>query len=268
MTLFPFIETSRMDAISSTQNKRVRYIKSLQTKARFRRSERKLILEGDRLIADALSGGGKPGLALYSAERADYQVIAQLQNCDCELVTVSDEVLRHISDTQQPSGIVAAFALPRPAIPRKATRVLILDAIREPGNLGTILRTARAAGVELAIVAPGCVDPYNPKVVRAGMAAHFRLPIVEAAWAEIAAFCQDLSMRAASAEAADEYSAVDWQSPWALILGNEARGISPEARHLAQYDVSISMSAGVESINVASAAAVMLFEARRQRQGS
>ncbi len=255
-----------MDAISSTQNKRVRYVKSLQTKARLRRSERKLVLEGDRLIADAFSSGGRPDLALYSLENADFQVIAQLQNCKCELLPVSTEVLSFASDTQQPPGILAVFAIPKPPIPNPTSRVLILDAVREPGNLGTIMRTAAAAGVELAILAPGCVDPYNSKVLRAGMGAHFRLPVVEASWPEIANFCQDLTVYASSAESDCDYAAVDWQREWALILGNEARGVSQKARAVADQVIAIPMSDAAESLNVASAAAVFLFEARRQRR--
>ena len=257
-----------MDAISSTQNKRVRYVKSLQTKARLRRSERKLVLEGDRLIADALSSGGHPHLALYSLENADYQVIARLQQSKCELLPVSHEVLSFASDTKEPPGIVALFAIPKPPIPQPTTRVLILDAVREPGNLGTILRTAAAAGVELAIMAPGCVDPYNSKVLRAGMGAHFRIPVVEASWPEISSFCQELTVYASSADSDLEYSAVDWQGDWALILGNEAHGVSRKAFSLATEVVSIPMSDAAESLNVASAAAVLLFEARRQRRSS
>ena len=255
-----------MDAISSTQNKRVRYVKSLQSKARLRRSERKLVLEGDRLIADALSNGGRPSLALYSLEHADFQVIAALQEAKCELLPVSSEVLTFASDTQQPPGILAVFAIPRPPIPHPSARVLILDAVREPGNLGTIMRTAAAAGVKLAILAPGCVDPYNSKVLRAGMGAHFRLPVVEASWPEIKNFCQDLTVYAASAEADCDYAAVDWHREWALILGNEARGVSQKASAVADQVIAIPMSDAAESINVASAAAVMLFEARRQRR--
>ena len=257
-----------MDAISSTQNKRVRYVKALQTKARLRRGVRKLVLEGDRLIADALSSGGHPDLALYSLENADYQVIARLQESKCELLPVSQDVLSFASDTQQPPGIVAVFAIPKPPIPQPSTRVLILDAVREPGNLGTILRTAAAAGVELAILAPGCVDPYNSKVLRAGMGAHFRIPVVEASWPEISSFCQDLTIYASSADSATEYTAVDWQREWALILGNEARGVSHKAFSVAQEVISIPMSDTSESLNVASAAAVLLFEARRQRQNA
>ena len=257
-----------MDLISSTRNQRVRYLKSLQTKPRLRRGERKLILEGDRLIADALSSRGKPDLALYAPGSADYQVIAALQERDCTLLPVSEAVLQHVSDTQQAPGILAAFQIPRPPLPQPAERVIILDAIREPGNLGAILRAAAAAGADLAIVAAGCCDPYNSKALRAGMGAHFRLPVVESSWKEISAFCRDLNVYAAMAGANTQYSEVNWLESWALIVGSETRGISERARGLARARLSIPMRGGVESLNVSSAAAVILFEAQRQRLAS
>jgi len=254
-----------MDIIGSTQNKRIRYLKSLQTKPRFRRSERKLILEGDRLIADALSSKGKPELALYAPGRANYDLIAELQDRNCALQPVSEAVLQHVSDTQQAPGILVAFQLPRPPLPHPAERVLILDAVREPGNLGAILRTAGAAGVDLAILAPNCVDPYNAKALRAGMGAHFRLPIVESSWKEVAAYCHDLCLYVAAPSSSLHYTAVDWRDRWALIVGSEAHGISKSALKLARSRVSIPMLGAAESLNVASAAAVILFEAQRQR---
>ena len=257
-----------MDIISSTQNQRVRYVKSLQSKARLRRSDRKLVLEGDRLIADALLRGGAPDLALYSPEHANYDLIAQLQNGRCTLLPVSAAVLSYVSDTQQTPGILAVFHIPTPPLPQDAKRVLILDAIREPGNLGTVLRTAAAAGVDLTILAPGGVDPYNSKAVRAGMGAHFRLPVVEAAWNEITGYCAGLKILAASADAELSYTAVNWRDGWALIVGNEAHGISRRAQQLAQHTVAIPMSHATESLNVAGAVAVMLFEAQRQRISS
>jgi len=253
-----------MNLVTSTQNKRVRYLKSLQTKPRFRRSERKLILEGDRLIADALSSKGKPELALYSPGRANYDLIAELQDRNCALQPVSEAVLRHVSDTQQAPGILAVFQIPRPPLPKAAERVLILDGIREPGNLGAIMRSAAAAGVDLVILAPACVDPYNSKVARAAMGAHFRLPLVEANWREIVAFCQDLTVCAALPSAPTRYTDVSWADGWALILGGEAQGVSKRGLDLARHSISIPMMGASESLNVASAAAVILFEAQRQ----
>ncbi len=268
MTLFLFFIWPRpgpvMDIISSRQNKHIRFVRSLQKKAALRRSEEKFVLEGDRLIADALSRGGNPDLALYSPEKANYDLIAQLQNKRCTLLPVSDEILAHVSDTQQAPGILTVFQIPKPRIPQRSERVLVLDGIREPGNLGTILRSASAAGVDLAILAPSCVDPYNSKALRAGMGAHFSLPVVEASWKEISSFCAGLAIYAAMAEGKALYSDVNWREAWALILGNEAHGISQQARRLTLQTITIPMSRGTESINVASAAAVILFEAQRQ----
>ncbi len=266
----PFFDCGALEMaiISSTQNKRVRIVKALQTKARLRRGEKKLVLEGDRLIGDALQSGGHPDLALYAPERADYTLIARLQNSDCQLLPVSHEVLRYASDTQGAPGIVAVFHIPKPPLPSPVKRAVILDAIREPGNLGAILRSAAAAGVEIAIVAPNCVDPYNSKVMRAGMGAHFRLPIVEATWAEIRAYCADLQICAAAADGECAYADVNWDQPWALIIGNEASGVSSQARMSSSFGVSIPMSRDTESLNAAAAAAVILFEAQRQRMSA
>ena len=256
-----------MDIITSAQNKRVRYVKSLQTKPRFRRSERKLVLEGDRLIAAALLSKGKPDFALYSPAKADYELIAKLQGRDCPLLPVSETVLQRVGDTQQTPGLLAVFQLPRPPMPAVAERILILDGVREPGNLGTILRTAAAAGLNLAILAPDCADPYNPKAVRAGMGAHFRLPLVESTWNEISRYCRELAVYVAMPSASNRYTEVNWRESWAFIVGNEARGSSEQALDLARCAVSIPMLGGAESINVASATAVILFEAQRQRLG-
>ncbi len=254
-----------MDLITSTQNKRVKYAKSLQTKARFRRSELKIVLEGNRLISDALERGANPEYALYTPDSADYDLIAKLQNRQCELVPVSDDILKHVSDTQQAQGILGIFYIPKPPIPREPKRILIMDSIREPGNMGTILRTAGAAGVDLAILSEGSVDPYNPKALRAGMGAHYRVPIVEANWNEIQHFCEDVKVYATRADAEVGYTAVDWTQSWAFIVGNEAHGISKRARNIADESIAIPMASDTESLNAAIATAVILFEAQRQR---
>ena len=255
-----------MSRVTSSRNKRVKYVRSLQNKARLRRGEGKLILEGDRLIRDALQSHGTPSLALYSPGRADYGLVAQLQAKNCEMLPVADDVLAGISDTRHAPGMLAVFHIPKPRLPKAVGRALILDAVREPGNMGAILRSAAAAGVDIAILAPGCVDPYNSKVLRAGMGAHFRLPIVEASWGEIRGYCGQLAVYGAAADGDRDYTAVDWQADWALILGGEAGGFSDEAVRLARAGVRIPMARGSESLNVAAAAAVILFEARRQRQ--
>jgi TrmH family RNA methyltransferase len=155
--------------------------------------------------------------------------------------------------------------------------LLVCDAIQDPGNLGTILRAAEAAGVNAVWLSPGCVDPYNPKVVRAAMGAHFRLPIfAESAWEVIPAQLtrlhpSEIGLFAADAGADTPYDAVDWTRPATLIVSNEAHGLSREARHLATQRgglISIPMAGGTESLNAAMSAAIILFEAARQRRAS
>lgn len=252
------------DLITSTQNPRVKLASQLQQKARVRRKERKIVLEGVRLISDALSQGNKPQYVLYNPAQCDYDLIAEFQNQRLDLVAVSEDVLHHVSDTENPQGIVAVFPLPMPALPDDARRLLLLDAIREPGNMGTILRTAGAAGVEVVILAPGCVDPYNPKVLRAGMGAHFRLPVIEAQWNVIASYTQDSHIYFAAGDGELVYSDVDWTQRWTLVIGNEAHGVDDSALKLDGTSIAIPM-ASAESLNAAVATGVILFEAQRQR---
>jgi TrmH family RNA methyltransferase len=194
-----------------------------------------------------------------------YVLLENLHNTKTTLYEVTDEIIQHLSDTQNPQGIAGVFRLPKPSLPDNPQRVLILDAIREPGNMGTILRTAGAAGIEVVILAPDCVDPYNPKVLRSGMGAHFRLPVVEADWANIRGYCDDLKKYLATGEAELNYTDVDWTEAWALVIGNEAHGVGEKASNFAAQGVSIPM-ANAESLNAAIATGVLLFEALRQRQ--
>ncbi|MCU0511218.1 MAG: RNA methyltransferase [Anaerolineae bacterium] len=251
------------DVITSLQNTRVKLAAALQKSARARRQERKIPLEGARLIRDALLCGHVPDFVLYDLQTADYELVAALQATRAVLMPAAPDVIKHASETQQPQGMIAVFPLPMPRMPRQPGRILILDAVREPGNMGTLLRTAAAAGVEVVLLAPECVDPYNPKVLRAGMGAHFRLPLVEAAWTEIATYCEAVTVYLAAGDAEQPYSAVDWRSPHALIIGNEAHGARPAAR-LNATRIAIPMAAGTESLNAAMAATVILFEAQRQ----
>jgi TrmH family RNA methyltransferase len=142
---------------------------------------------------------------------------------------------------------------------------LILDRVRDPGNLGTILRTALAARGEQVLLTPGTVDPTNPKVVRAAMGAHLHLPVTMLGWESIAGTTTGCNVWLADVRGDALYTAVDWTGPVALIVGGEAAGAGRQARALAQASVSIPMSADVESLNTAVATAVILFEIARQR---
>jgi TrmH family RNA methyltransferase len=250
--------------ISSLQNDRVKLAYSLQSRTRNRRKEDKIVLEGVRLVRDALLHGTAPAFILYDPAQLDDDFIS-LITTQAEAFTVTDEIIQHLSDTETPQGVVGVFEMPHPQLPASPQRVLILDAVQQPGNMGTILRTAGAAGVQAVILAPRCVDPYNPKVLRAGMGAHFRLPLVDADWSMIQDYCAGLSVYLAAGDGTRSYSAVNWRTPWALVIGNEAHGIGDNAESLQSERVYIPMAAATESINAAVAAGVILFEAQRQR---
>ncbi len=258
--------------ITSPHNPRVKLVRALQTQSKVRRAEGQIVLEGARLVADALVAGAQPVFVLYSQSFAHTpsgaQLLRQLEARDAPSFAVTDAVMAHAAQTQTPQGILAVFAQPDLPFPSQPSLLLALDGVSEAGNLGTLLRSAAAAGVEGALLMPSCVDPFNPKALRAGMGAHFRLPLKHSTWEGVAAEFPDLPFYLADAAASVPYYAVDWRQPAALIIGSEAHGVSPLARRYAAQAVSIPMANAAESLNAAAAAAVILFEARRQRAHS
>jgi len=185
-----------------------------------------------------------------------------------------------LSDAQTSQGVVCVLAqdtfapahlqLHRP--PRLRPALLILDSLADPGNMGTILRTALAADVHAVLLTPHCVDCYSPKVVRAAAGAHIKLPIeLNLPWStiakKVAAHCGAPS-RVLLAETGSShlYYEQDLKTPFALLIGNEAQGVSAEAAQLATHTISIPLANGVESLNAAMAAGIILYEAVRQRQ--
>lgn len=249
--------------ITSLQNDTVKLTKALQSDARRRRKDGLIVLEGVRLVSDALAAGARPAFAMFSPAFSERDLPEQVRQAGGDVLPVSDAVLRHVADTQQPQGVVAAFAMPEPRLPAQARAVLILDALRDPGNLGTILRTAAAAGVEAVLLAPTCVDPYNPKSLRGGMGAHFRVPLAQRDWDEIALYCSQNTIYVADGTGDLTYDRADWSGRWALVIGGEAHGAGGQAERLATQRIRIPMAAATESLNAAVAAAVILFEARK-----
>jgi len=255
--------------ITSPANPRVQYVRAL-ARRRTRQRERRFIVEGVRLVEEALRAGTMPALAFFTegldTAARGRTILAELRVRRVLLLPVSDAVMRAMSDTQTPQGVLAVVPFPQLVPPSNPSLLLIVDGIRDPGNLGTLLRTAEAAGVEEVLLAPGTVDLYNPKVVRGAMGAHFRLPIRAQGWAEIADTVSAMQVFLADARGEQVYDKVDWRVPSALIVGGEAEGATSRARELATATMSIPMRGGTESLNAAVAAAIILFEATRQRR--
>ncbi|MGD2145326.1 MAG: RNA methyltransferase [Anaerolineae bacterium] len=255
--------------ITSLSNEKVKFVRRLQAQKAFRRRERCLVLEGVRLVGEAVRAGLAPDLVLYeegfASESRHRGLLDALSALDAPCHIVSESVIKSCSDTMTPQGILAVLPFPELSPPTPLTFVLILDRLRDPGNLGTILRTALAAGVEQVLLVPGTVDWSNPKVVRSAMGAHLRLPIAEASWESIAEEVSGCETWLAAAQGGKPYTNVDWVRPAALIVGSEAHGAGDQARAFAGNSVSVPMCAGVESLNAAVAAATILFEVVRQR---
>ncbi|MBK8024542.1 MAG: RNA methyltransferase [Chloroflexi bacterium] len=251
--------------ITSTSNERVKLARALLTEAKTRRKSSLLALEGVRLINDALSAGAVPEFIFYNPEQIQPDVLHGSPNEWGELIQVNAQVIRHISSTEHPQGIVGIFPTPSLRLPEHPRRVLVLDGLRDPGNVGTILRTAAAAGVEVVLFSPGCVDIGNDKVLRGAMGAHFRLALRDWPWSQIAGFCGETTVYLADMTGNVAYDTADWDAPWTLIVGSEAEGASPEAEQLAAHTIYIPMAPGAESLNAAMAAGILLFEAAKRR---
>ncbi len=254
------------EVISSSANPAIAYVRSLSRRDR-RAVERAFVVEGVRAVTDALEAGAVPRLVLlrHGDERvADFPLPAGVRPR-----LVERRLFDRLSEVQAPQGVLAVFPITdlRPDSAVTAPLVLVVDRLRDPGNVGTLLRAAAGAGVQAVYLTAETVDPWNAKVVRAGMGAHFRVPLLpldDSARDELA---ERLPLRAvARADASRTYDGVDWTGPAALIVGGEAEGVSETLSDWSSQAVRIPLAGGVESLNAAVAGAVILFEAARQRR--
>ncbi len=254
--------------IISIHNERVKYIRSLHRR-RVRQREGRFAVEGTRLVEEAVRTGVDLALVFYTKAWAEtpaaVRLLPPLARARDGMWLVSEPVLAACAGTQTPQGVLVV--VPFPILQPRPGLILILDGLRDPGNLGTILRSAEAAGAGEVILAPGSVDLYNPKVVRGAMGAHFRLSVSSLDWPAISGKVSEHAVWLADMAGMVTYDAVDWTKPSMLILGGEAAGASEAALALSTGRVSIPMADGVESLNAAMAASVILFEAARQRRG-
>ena len=249
--------------ISSLSNYKVKTVRHLQRDRKFRAREKAFVVEGSRWFHELLGQHSLIRWVFYTDAWLETAVSIELP---AESYLVDDVVMAAMSDTETPSGILAVAAQPKLPLPSTLSFALICDQVTDPGNLGTLLRTAGAAGVEAVFLSPGCVDSYNPKVVRSSMGAHLRLPVRQWNWPQIQTAVADMQVLLAVVADGELYTAVDWQQPSALVIGSEAHGIGPTAVQMAANRITIPMHAQTESLNAAVAAGVILFEAARQRR--
>jgi RNA methyltransferase, TrmH family len=257
--------------LTSTQNPLIKQIKKLHN-PKERRETQLFLLEGTHLIQEACAVGYPLQTVCCTPiwqERHPELWSIVTESCE-RLELVSDEIIKSIATTVNPDGIIATaprLASAKPPLPANLT--LVLSTIQDPGNLGTIIRTAAAAGVDGLWVSQDSVDVDNPKVLRASAGQWFRLAMgVSDNLDELVTSYQQQGVQIVSTTSHTQtsYWDVDLRSPTLILLGNEGAGLSQDLLALADLRVKIPMSAAVESLNVATSAALMLFEARRQQR--
>lgn len=255
--------------ITSTSNAKIKQVRALQARGKARREAGLFVVDGVRLAEEALAAGWQPELALYSEELSarGQAILASLDKQNTDLEEVAGHVMEAASDTRSPQGILLVLKIKSLPVPGKLDFVLVADLIRDPGNLGSMLRSAAAAGAQAIFLTSGTADAFAPKVVRAGMGAHFCIAVQTLAWDEIEEQSKEHNLQVilAAAGAETEFTKTDLKSPLALIVGGEAEGASQAAHELADVQVHIPMPGGGESLNASTAAAILLFEVVRQR---
>ncbi len=248
-----------------------RLLRSLRQR-KSREAEGLFLAEGVRAVEDLAASPLPVRLAVAASTLGDTpRGRALLDLLAAQRVTVHDtgeRELAALADTETPQGILAVAPIPSArlddlAVEREPTVIVVLDAVQDPGNFGTLARTAEALGAAGVVALPGTVDPWNPKSVRAAMGSSFRLPIVPAAWDELAPWLAERGFATLAAAAGGEPLPDPRPARAALVLGNEGAGVSAETRARADRVVGIPIRGRAESLNVAAAGAVLMYELLR-----
>lgn len=253
--------------ITSSNNSHMKLMRSL-SRRKVRRAERAFLLEGRRLVEDAIHEGMDVRTVLVRDD-VDPSHASDFRGRGIDVFAVSAEVFDQSSSVEHSQGFAAICEMPGPPAPRVPVEgdLLVLDQLCDPGNMGTALRSAAASGITTVLVMPSSVDPFAPKVVRAGMGAHFRLSIGEynAGW-NTALRSDSPRVVFADMNGDQDYDAFNWGDSFVLVLGGETQGFSRELSDLKRTSVRIPMAGNVESLNAAVAGSILMFEAARQRR--
>lgn len=268
------MKTKRSVVITSVKNPLVSRMKMLIKSAEERKKEKLFVAEGKRLVCDIIKSGYVPDQLYVSEKFLKKESLDNIEEVEATRVTlVSENVLQAMSDTKTPQGVVACFRIPNYApkdLFNENPFLLILEEIRDPGNLGTMFRTFEAAGGTGIITVGPTVDIYSPKCVRSTMGSIVRMPVVHCETVnDLKDILKDTKINIfATAMNGDDYTKKDYCEPVGIIIGNEARGLSKEAMGIATDTVTIPMEGKVESLNAAISVAILAFEAKRQRKGN
>ena len=264
--------------IESSSNSHIKKIQKLMKNARFRRQEQAFVVEGWKMVAEALEH--RLVKEIYLSDQASHEYRSRLEHGeltvpenDMMVEIVSDQCFRVVADTVTPQGILAVVQMPEydkeKILSSTDSALLCLEDIQDPGNLGTMMRTAEGAGMSALVLSKGCVDLFNPKVVRSTMGALFRVPFF---------VCEDMTTEvellkkagfvtyAAHLEAERNFMEEEYSEKTAILIGNEANGLSDAVSEKADRRLKIPMEGKLESLNAAVSAALFMYEVYRSRK--
>jgi TrmH family RNA methyltransferase len=255
--------------ITSRDNPFYKSLHRISSSARERRAAGQTLLDGAHLLRAYLDAGGTPQhLLLNEQATQNAEILALLNTCaDVPQTQLDDALFAQLSELKTPNGLLALIEIPPIEIEAAHSHfALLLEDIQDPGNLGSILRSAAAAGCDAVYLSQGCADAWSPRVLRAGMGGHFVLSISESAdLLQVAAKFAG-KILAASLQAHQSLYDCNLRGKLAFAIGNEGAGLSPALQEAAQQHFIIPMPGKIESLNAAAATAVCLFEAVRQRK--
>lgn len=256
--------------ITSAQNKRIQEVRRLGAKRKEREAAGCYIAEGVRLVEEALAHADDCAYLLWSAPLSDRarKLTDAFTAAGIPVEEITPQLMDSIAGTDSPQGVLAVMRMKTMPLPEKAGLVIVADGIQDPGNLGTLFRTAAAAGADAVLLMPGCADEFSPKVIRSGMGTHFRLPIARMDWDQAEKWLRSIpGMRLYAADSDGGVSCweTDLTGPSALVIGSEGNGPCDRALAAADARILIPMPGKVESLNAGIAAGILIFEAVRQR---
>lgn len=256
-----------MITIESRQNSALRHLARLGRERKYRRSTEEMLCEGEKMLEEALRSGAQPGVLLVRERAKDSLpdgLLERAAQAGAALYSAPDALFELASDVETPQNVIFSCKQPRwtaDALDGKA-QVLLLDGLQDPGNLGTILRTAEAFALGAVVLCEGCADPFSPKVVRSTMGAVFRLPCVRLTLQEAVERlqAQGLPVYATALHADSVPLDTVPLNRAAVIIGSEGRGVTPQAIEMSDQRVIIPMHGRAESLNAGVAAAIVIYE--------
>lgn len=249
-----------MKRIESAQNALVKQWKKLVTKRKERDTAEQFIVEGFHLVEEALN---EKGTVLHVMIGEGVQVPAHWNLENIQQIEISSAIVRELAETENTQGIFAHCKQQAITNEKKNEwqKLLFIDAVQDPGNIGTMIRTADAAGVDVVVLGKGCADPYNPKTLRAAQGAHFHIPIIRGEIEEWIAFAESktIPVFGTGFERAVSHYEIGPQEHFALIVGNEGSGVAEQYLQASNKVVKIPLYGRAESLNVAVAAGILLY---------